>query len=78
MQTRDDIFNTLRDALVELYVCTSSVSMLMRRSGAPLKVSLTSQMFWLSADRRAREIPSLDSPEAFEYHQTTSPSESTM
>src|SRR3954468_15697423 len=52
--------------------------MVTRRSGLPLSASFTSQMLWLSADRRAREMPSVDSPDAAVYHQTTSPSVSKM
>ena len=35
-------------------------------------------MLWLSADMRARETPSVDSPDPGVYHQTMSPSVSKM
>src|SRR4051794_10969607 len=66
------------DAFVFEYVCVVSPSMDTRRSGLPLSDSFTSQMLWLSADMRAREMPSVDSLDAAVYHQTTSPSVSKM
>src|SRR5450755_1277788 len=52
--------------------------MVTSRSGLPVRASFTSQTLWLSADIRAREMPSVDSPEPSVYHQTTSPSVSKM
>src|SRR4029078_11986456 len=52
--------------------------MVTRRSGLPDSDSFTSQMLCESADMRAREMPSVDSPDAAVYHQTTSPSLSKM
>jgi hypothetical protein len=49
-----------------------------RRSGAPARTSLTSQTLWPSADILAWATPSVDSPGAGSYHQTTSPSVSKM
>src|SRR6476646_3917215 len=66
------------DALVFEYVCVVTPSIVTRRSGLPDSDSLTSHMLWLSADMRAREMPSVDSPEPAVYHQTTSPSVSKM
>src|SRR5215470_12665656 len=66
------------DALVFEYDWVMSPSIVTRRSTLPDSDSFTSQMFWLSADMRAREMPSVDSPEAAVYHQTTSPSLSKM
>src|SRR5262245_31704543 len=66
------------DALVFEYVWVIRPSMVTRRSGAPASDSLMSQMLWLSADMRACEMPSVDSPDAAVYHQTTSPSLSKM
>src|SRR5690242_1930466 len=48
------------------------------RSGAPERVSLTSQTLWPSADILAWAIPSVDSPGEGSYHQSTSPSVSKM
>src|ERR1700759_1619998 len=66
------------DALVFAYVCVVSVSTATRRNGLPDRLSFTSQTLWLSADMRACEMPSVDSPEAGVYHHTTSPSVSKM
>src|SRR5262245_32450420 len=66
------------DALVFEYVWVVRPSMVTRRSGAPDSVSFTSQILWLSADMRAREMPSVDSPDAAVYPQTTSPAVSKM
>src|SRR5215471_242110 len=66
------------DALVFEYDCVVNPSTVTRRSTLPDSDSLTSQMLWLSADMRAREMPSVDSPDAAVYHQTMSPSVSKM
>src|SRR5689334_18845614 len=48
------------------------------RSGAPDRISLTSQRLWPSADILAWATPSVDSPGPGSYHHTTSPSVSKM